>query len=536
MSRDGARDVAMPAPGALTLRQEMDAQARTDPGRVFCAFEGEEITFGALDATVNRIANALLAAGLRPGDRVGLMLPGHPDHIACIFALAKIGLVRVPLNTALQGPSLAYPFDAFDVQALIADVAHAEALAPILVGRQLKAVFWRGGEGTRSLAALAAYRDASPPAFAPEADDILAITPSSGTTGAPKGVLKSDRTLRAGPMAILRLTEAKPGDTFLFWEAMHHGAGVAVLIAAVLGKLRLGMVARFSASRFWQQARECGAARVHYLGSVLPMVLRQPEGRADRDHGVRIAWGGGCPTEIWAPFAARFGVEMREGYGLSELITFCTLNMTGKVGSIGRPLSWFEAMVADAEGRALPSGTVGELCFRAREPGLGFLGYFRNDAASAEAMRDGWFRTGDLARQDEEGDLFYAGRAKDSIRRRGINISAWEVERVLLDHASIEEVALVGVPSDLGEDEIKIFIRCAEGHRLEPAAFLRWCLPRLPRFQLPRYVAFVEDFPRTPTQRIRKADLPRDTAGCWDLEAAAPDLLDREPVPGKDRT
>jgi crotonobetaine/carnitine-CoA ligase len=150
-------------------------------------------------------------------------------------------------------------------------------------------------------------------------------------------------------------------------------------------------------------------------------------------------------------------------------------------------------------------------------------------------MRDGWFRTGDLARQDEDGDFFFAGRAKDSIRRRGINISAWEVERVLLDHPAVEEAALIGVPSALGEEEIKVFIRRAAGLRLEPDDLLRWCVPRLPRFQLPRYVAFVEDFPRTPTQRIRKMELPRDTADCWDLEAAGIDL-GRKEAPTREAT
>ena len=517
-------DIPMPPPGDRTLREELDAQARQEPDRVFCVHAGRKLRLRELNAAVNRLANGLLALGLTPGDRVGLMLPSHPDHIVAIFALAKIGLVRVPVNTGLQGPSLAYPFEAFALDALIADAAYAGALAPVLAAHPLRQVVWRGGGDATGLEALMREGDATPPPVAPRADDILAITPSSGTTGAPKGVLKSDRTLRAGPMATLRLTGAQPGETFLFWEAMHHGAGVAVLIAAVLGRLTLGMVERFSASRFWLDAKAQGASKVHYLGSVLPMVLRQPEGPADHDHGVRIAWGGGCPPEVWQPFAARFGVEIREGYGLSELITFTTLNVTGKVGSIGRPLSWYEAMVADPEGKPLPPGETGELCFRAREPGIGFLGYFRNPTATAEAMRGEWFRTGDLARRDAEGDLFFAGRAKDSIRRRGINISAWEVERVLLDHPAIAEVALIGVPSELGEEEIKIFVRRAEGMSLEPAELLRWCAPRLPRFQLPRYVAFVDDFPRTPTQRVRKLELPRDTAGCWDLEAAGLDL------------
>lgn len=521
-----ATDVAMPSVGETTLRQVMDEQARTDPDRIFCTFGDRALRFGEFDAAVNRVANGLLAHGLEPGDRVALMLPSHPDHMVCILALAKVGLVRVPVNTALQGASLDYPFEAFAVDALIADATYADALAPILECRRLDAVFWRGDTASTrtSFESLLHHHDASPPPVQPGPDDIIAITPSSGTTGAPKGVLKSDRTLRAGPLAILRLTEAQPGTTLLFWEALHHGAGVAVLIAAVLGKLRLGLVERFSASRFWRQAKAYDATRVHYLGSVLPMVLRQAEAPEDRDHGVQIAWGGGCPTEIWESFENRFGVTLREGYGLSELITFCTLNLTGKVGSIGRPLSWFDAMVADENGNPVPPGVAGELCFRAREPGLHFLGYFQSEAASAEAMRDGWFRTGDLAQQDAEGDFFFAGRAKDSIRRRGINISAWEVERVLLTHPEIEEVALIGVPSELGEEEIKIFVRRTQGATLEPGSLLQWCAPRLPRFQLPRYVSFVEDFPRTPTQRIRKRELPRETESCWDLEASGLNL------------
>ncbi|MCC7283577.1 MAG: AMP-binding protein [Acetobacteraceae bacterium] len=516
--------VAMPPVGEQTLRQIMDEQARTDPGRIFCTFGGRAWSFGELDEAVNRVANGLLAQGLKPGERVALMLPSHPDHIICVLALAKVGLVRVPINTAFKGPALEYPFDAFAVDALVAEGEHAEVLAPVLARvlekGTLRAVFWRGSvpPGGVSADLLFSHPDAAPPAIAPRPDDIIAITPSSGTTGAPKGVLKSDRTLRAGPMAILRLTEARPGETFMLWEALHHGAGIAVVIAAVLGRLTLGMVGRFSASRFWSQARELGATRVHYLGSVLPMLLKQPEQPEDRTHGVAIAWGGGCPGTLWRAVEDRFGVAIREGYGLSELVTFVTANLEGRVGSIGKPLSWYDAQVMDDAGRVCAPGEVGELCLRAHDPRLGFLGYFRNPAASAACMRDGWFRTGDLAQRDAEGFLAFGGRAKDSIRRRGINISAWEVERVLLDHPAIEEVAMVGVPSELGEDEIKIFVRLADGATLEPPELLQWCAPRLPRFQLPRFVTFVDDFPRTPTQRVRKMELPRTTDGCWDLE------------------
>ncbi len=511
--------ILMPPVGEETIRQAMDRRARETPDDIYCTFEGHAWRFAEVDTAVNRLANGLLALGLQPGDRVALMLPAHPDHMIAILALAKLGLVRVPVNIHLVGAALAYPFEAFAPDAAIIDAAHAEAVAPILAAHALRHVVWRGGDRAPSFAALLTHPDASPPPVQPLPDDIIAITPSSGTTGAPKGVLKSDRTLRAGPRGILRLTQAGPGDTFLFWEAMHHGAGVAVLIAAILERITLAMVPRFSASRFWADAHALGATRVHYLGSVMPMVLKRPPAAEDRAHKVTIAWGGGCPAEIWPAIEDRFGVEIREGYGLSELITFTTLNLDGPVGSIGRALGYYEARISRDDGTEAAPGETGELCFRAFDSRLGFLGYFRNPQATADAMRGDWFLTGDLARRDADGWLYFAGRKKDSIRRRGINISAWEVERVLLDHPAIEECALIGVPSELGEDEIKVLVRLAAGAALDPAALIAWCRPRLPAFQLPRYIAFADDFPRTPTQRIRKSELSRETAGCWDREA-----------------
>jgi len=521
--------VQMPAVSDKTFRQTLDELALSDPDHIYCMFQHRNWTVRELNDRVNRLANALLAQGLKRGDHVGLMLPAHPDHIIAIFALAKIGLVRIPINSSLKGAALSHPFETFAVAALIADVQYQEVLQDILEKHPLKPMVWRccgnapaptSAVATLSFEEMLAFPDASAPSICPAADDIIAITPSSGTTGAPKGVLKSDRTLRAGPMAILKLTGAQPGERLLLWEALHHGAGVAVCIAAVLGRLTLGMVERFSASQFWQQAHALGASRVHYLGSVLPMLLKQPPGALDKTHGVKIAWGGGCPADIWPAFERRFGVKIHEGYGLSEMVTFCLVNLDGKTGTIGKPLSWFDAMVADADGNPCQPGEVGELCIRAKQKGLHFLGYFQNEKATQESWRGDWFRTGDLARQDEEGYFYFAGRAKDCIRRRGINISAWEVERVLLDHPAIEEVALIGVPSDLGEDDIKVFVRLARDARLSEASLLKWCETKLPYFQWPRYVEFTDDFPRTPTQRIRKAELSRAVSHCWDLETS----------------
>jgi crotonobetaine/carnitine-CoA ligase len=500
-----------------TISRLLQRRAREEPDTVYLQYLAESCTLAQLDRRVNQLANRLIELGVRKGDHVALMLPNHPDHVVAMYALTRLGAVRVPVNIHLKGAPLRHVFDSLKPVAMIADAAHAAALHDVQVC--VPACLWRDGavEGGERFETYLECSDAAPDvAIGP--DDILALTPSSGTTGAPKGVLKSDRTLRAGPMAILRLTEARRGDVFLLWESLHHGAGVAVVISALIGGTRLAMLEKFSASRFWDDARRYGATHIHYLGSVVPMLLKQPPREGDRGHGVRVAWGGGCPPHLWNDFSQRFGVEMREGYGLSEMITFVTANPRGPAGSVGKPLEYFDVDLIDDNGGGVADGESGEIIVRARAAGLGFLGYYDNPEADRAARRGDWFCTGDLGRRDAQGFYYYAGRKKDMLRRRGINISSWEVERVFAEHPAIEEAALVGVPSDLGEDELKLFVRLKAGAELDPLDLVRWSEPKLPYFQIPRYVAFVDQFPKTATQRIQKKELSREVAGVWCLD------------------
>jgi len=505
---------------SVLFRDTLARRAAEQPDAPLLKFRDETYSIGRINASANRVANALLASGLRPGDRVGLMLPSHPDHIIAIFATMKAGLVRVPVNVHAKGPSLTHYFTAYDLSALIADAPYREQLDEVFAEVTAPKVIWRGAPGEDSFEALVAAASEAEPTVDFGPDDILALTPSSGTTGAPKGVLKSDRTLRAGPLAVLKVTSARPGDVFLLWEPLHHGAGVAVIIAAVLGKITLAMVERFSASNFWNDVRQHGVTHIHYLGGVLPLLLKQPPSDRDRDHDVRIAWGGGCPPEIWKDVEERFGVTLREGYGLSELITFVMINVDRRVGSCGLPLSLYDIKVVDDAGAEVAAGEVGEIVARANQPELGFIGYYRNEATTAETQRDGWLLTGDLARRDEDGFFFYAGRKKEMLRRRGINISAWEVEQVVSKHPSIAECALIGVPSELGEDDLKIVVRLVDGASLDRMELIDFCEARMPYYQVPRYIEQIDEFPKTPTQRIRKKELSRSVEGVWDLEAS----------------
>lgn len=502
--------------GTETIPAVMECRAAIQPDHVYCWFDGVPWSYARVNAAANRLAHTLLQRGLKPGDRVAVMLPSHPDHVVAIAALMKAGLIRVPINTHYKDIGLVQVFDQFKPHGLLVDEAYRAQLEPILRGTQRPwLVVWRRTEG--GFDATSGEHGVPSPLSRATPDTILALTPSSGTTGASKGVLKSDRTLRAGPVGIRLLTDMKDGDIFLLWEPLHHGAGVAVAIAAMLWPISLAMVDRFSGSRFWDDVRRYEVTHIHYLGGVLPLLLKQPASADDKTHKVRIAWGGGCPPDVWDAFAQRFGVTMREGYGLSEMITFVTINTAGRIGSIGKPLPCFDVQLGDDRGMPVAQGQTGEIMVRAATPGLEFLGYYDNSGATEATMRGDWCCTGDLARADDAGFLYFSGRKKDVIRRRGVNIAAWEVERVIALHEDIQECALVAVPSELGEDDLKLFIRPKPDARIDPLAFIQWCEPRLPYFQVPRYIAFIDEFPKTPTQRIRKAELPRDV-DCWDLE------------------
>lgn len=502
-----------------TIAQCLRRRAATEPNTVFCEFRGQSWTVWQLHEQATAIAHELWAMGLRPGDRVAVMLPTRPRHLFTLFALAMLGLVRVPVNIHLRGAPLDNLFEQLSPRALIADPNYREALGRWADLTSL--VIWQPGD---ELGAPPDKMDRLP-FEGPQPDDLLALALSSGTTGPPKGVCKSDRHLRAGAQAMLRLTEAGPGDVFLFWEQLHHGSGVAVALGAMMAGFRLAMVERFSASHFWDDARACGATHVHYLGSVVPMLMKQAPRPDDQNHQVRMAWGGGCPSHLCQAMSERFNVQVREGYGLTELLTFVTINRDGPTGSIGRPLDEYELVLSDENGNPVPEGMAGEITLRSRVPGLQFLGYYQSDAQTAASLREDWFLTGDLATQDSDGWLFYAGRQKEMLRRRGINVSAWEVEQVFASHPDIEEVALVAVDAELGDDELKLFIRLREGRQPDALAILQWAEPRLAYFQVPRYIAFIEEFPKTPTLRIQKKDLPRTTAGVWDLASSGHRLV-----------
>jgi crotonobetaine/carnitine-CoA ligase len=483
-----------------------------------CRLGDEVMTRRELAERASAFADALHRRGLSQGDRVAVMLDNSPDHLAVIFGLAKAGMVWVPVNTRLKGDGLAYILDHSAPGLLLAEAALAPTLAPVLSAHLKESVVLRSTAAGAALLAPPSKNggDGGRAAGEEGAAALLNISYTSGTTGRPKGVLVTHRMLEAAAEAVLSLAEIRDGDCMIVWEPFFHIGGSQLVIIPLLRKVTLTLIERFSASRFLDQLRESGATQLHYLGSVLPALLKQPLRPDDRTHGIRIAWGGGCPRHIWRAVETRFGVSIRECYGMTETSSIVSSNLTGKLGSVGRPLPWFEMDVVGENGRPASPGELGEIIVRERAPGVLFSGYFRDPTATAAALREGVLHTGDLGSRDDAGDFYFHGRKTDSLRHRGENVSAFDVEHVVRQHPDVEECAVIGVPSELGEQDVMLFIKPSPGRLFDPATLAAWCADRLASFQLPRYIAKVEKFEKTASERIMKHALPRDTSGAWD--------------------
>lgn len=508
-----------------TIRELIEHRAKYTPNFIFGIHEDEDrqISFSELDVCVNRVANGFAKLGIVQGQRVAVMLDNHPDHIITFFALAKLGVIWVPVNINLLGPSLDFLIEQANPSAIIIDSKFWYRLEPILSKRTIERIIIRKPVvslkpmNAVDLAAIA-QGDANPPPTTPTLDEIRCISFTSGTTGPPKGVLLTERMLRACATGAAMASDVRPGDVFLLWEPIYHNSGAQMCILALMEPVTLVIVPRFSASHFWDQVKRYKVTKIHYLGGVIDILLKYPALPNDKDHSVEVAFGGGCSADSWRAFEERFGVKIREVYGLTEASGFTTLNASGKVGSIGRPYPYFEVQIVDDQGKQIQANQIGEIVVNEKEPGLITQGYLENPKATAASLRNNRLYTGDLGRFDDEGYFYYMGRKKESIRRRGENISAWEVERVLNSHPDIKESAVIGVDAEIGEQELKAFVVRTAGATVEPLDIIKWCQPRLPYFQIPRYIAFVDSFEKTSTERIRKENLSKDISACWDLE------------------
>jgi crotonobetaine/carnitine-CoA ligase len=459
------------------------------PDQVYLRFGNRDVTWTELADSMWRAANRLRAVGIEPGDRVALMMPNSPEFLFAYFGALAAGAATVPVNTAQRGTALEH-------------ILRDSGSVAIVIDGSLRHVV--GDEPTVVEQSTLSQGEAQAFSLPPAARSGLGILYTSGTTGPPKGVVAEGYDLSL-IQALLSLLEISPGETVYTALPLFHGNA---LILSAMGSIwndwTLALAERFSASRFWDDIRRFDAVAFTSLGAMIPILLKQPKRPRESDNPARVCLSAACPEWAWEEFEDRFGLRLIEFYGLVDHPGYL-VNAEGRVGSMGKPFGSTEFCVAED----------GELLLR--DPRGRPTHYHNRPDATEEAYLDGWFHTGDLARVDEDGFYYYLGRKKASIRRRGENISAWEIESAVNRHPAVQESAAHAVASELGEDEVKLVVVRRPGAELTPEELIEFCEGKVADYAIPAYIEFRDALPKTGTHRIQYAVLRAEgvTPATW---------------------
>ena len=488
--------------------RERAAHAR--PGDVFFVHDGAEHTLAAVNESVNVLATGLRAHGVVPGTRVGLLMATSPEYLDGWFALAKLGAVEVPINTAYRGELLRHQLSMAGVALVIADrgvlleaVEAVRSEVPTL-GEVLD---FPGG-----------YSDlltGDTPSASPPPDEhttgpgeVACVLYTSGTTGPSKGVLLTHHQQVAFGHFFAEITGLRADDVMLNYSPFFHISGKFTTLGCLLTGARMVLRTRLSIERFWDEAREFGITGFVAIGGVCHMLHGRAPRADDADNPVRIVYAIPAPAETYRDFEARFGLKLVEAYGSTETNLIVNSSQEESLpGSCGRPNPVFDVRVVDESGDDVPDGEAGEVVVGCADPLLLSLGYDALPEATAAAWRGGRFHTGDRAVRDASGALWFKDRMKDSIRRRGENISSYEVERLVNGHPAVAESAAVGAPSELGEEEVRVVVVLCDGVTADPEELFLHYAASMPYHMVPRFIDIVAELPRTPTDKVEKYKL-----------------------------
>jgi crotonobetaine/carnitine-CoA ligase len=515
-----------------TLPGLLASRAGREPGRPFLLFEERTWTWGQGEAAVGRAAGALAGLKLHPGDKLAVMAPNSHAYVIVFLALARMGAVLVPVSHELGPAEAGYIFRHAEVSGIACTpgtlgvarrACEGMALSPWLM------LLDGAAEDVPSFQALCDAAPVAPPADRVGPEDICLIMYTSGTTGFPKGVMHSQRNVVMAGEGFVERMYLQPEDRLLCILPLCH---INALFYSLGGTLAAGasivLAPRFSASGFWPLAARTGATEVNVLAAVGSILARRPRSEFVPGHRLRKVYGAPITPEAAAAFRHEFGVTtLIEGYGMTEVPGACNNPFAGphKPASIGqaarhpdRRVAFAELRVVDGSGRDVPDGTTGELLVRTP---IVMKGYYRDPVQTAAAFRDGWFVTGDLVRRDADGFYYFVARKQDIIRRRGENVAGAELDRVVGMHPDVAEAAAIGVPSDLGEEDVLVAVVPRPGAAVTAEDIGRWCAAHLAPHKAPRYVVFLDTLPHTPTHRVAKFPLKEDAAA---LVARAVDL------------
>lgn len=510
--------------------------------RPFLQFQGRTYTYADAHDLTNRHARGFASAGVTKGTTVAVMLPNCPEFLWTIWGLGKIGAVAVPINTSAKGDQLTYFLSQSDASWLCIDEQWLDRIKKPLAD----------APGVRHVALLKPADDGSPTPhvggrqvhmvrdfeeqpgddleldYDVEPDDPHLIMYTSGTTGPSKGVVSPHSQGHAVGRQMAVHTEYRDTDVLYTCLPLFHANALWFTVyAALWAEASVALYPKFSARSFWPEIRESGATVFNCLGAMANIVWQLPPGPQDRDHKVRSCMLVPTSKALVDGFKERYGIVVTSVFAMTEnfaVTVYGPHDSRDKASSAGRVREYVSVQVVDDHRNPLAPGEVGEICVRPNEPGLFMLGYYNMAEATLEATRDLWFHTGDRGHLDEEGYLYFSDRTKEAIRRRGENISAFELETILCKHPAVHQAAAVAVPSELSEDDVMVYLVRAEGSEVSFEDLVAYSIDNMAYFMVPRYWKFVDELPKTASQKVEKYKLKlaaqenRDTL--WDRERA----------------
>lgn len=529
VARTGHSDPRVPPRERCVVRYLLDHWAQQRGDQVYVIFDGgEQWTYREIRRRVISVAVGLQRLGVRQGEHVLCWQPSTPDMLLTYYALNYLGAVYVPINTAYRGGVLEHVVENSDARLAIVHGDLVGRLKDVKRAKLERLVVTGGGDCDDAPLPAVPFSslrgeeaDLQPLARPIEPWDTQSIIYTSGTTGPSKGVLSSYLHMytNPGPEAWHFVDGS---DRFLVNMPMFHIGGMGLPFAMLVRGGSIVLPERFSTDTFWPLVREHDVTTVFLLGVMATFLLKAPPGPQDRDHKVRKVFI--VPLNDGADeFHRRFGADVYTIFNMTEISSPIVSEPNPTVrGTCGKVRPGVEVRLVDQNDCEVAVGEVGEMIVRTDRPWAMNHGYYKNPEATARAWRNGWFHTGDAFRTDEAGNFFFVDRIKDAIRRRGENISSFEVEAEIVRFPAVREAAAVAVPSELGEDEVMAIVAPAPGHEIDPAALIEFLRDRLAYFMIPRYVRILPELPKTPSSKVLKASLRAEgiTADTWDREKA----------------
>ncbi|GAA2595067.1 ATP-dependent acyl-CoA ligase [Dactylosporangium fulvum] len=505
----------------ITVGELVTAQADRLGDREAVTFTGEAaLSYRDIEERSNALARGFLARGIQRGDRIATVLSNSAPQLLTWIAAMKIGAIAVPLNTSVGAQDLAHAVHETDPVALIVGSEYTATVGSVLAassgdGIKLRVRSSDDGQPWGDVVFDEIFdSDSSGLPVVAEPGDTACVLFTGGTTGLPKATMRTHFSYLCAAERYRFIFEPRPDDRHLSTTQLFHCGGQEM---GFLGPFASGiptmMPKWFSASRFWETADNFGATIGEIMATMLSILLKAEPSPRDREHTLRLAISRGDMAE----FERRFGTRIVSTYGSTETGTMLFSNTTAqsRAGSSGHPRDWAEVRIAGENDEPLATGEVGELLLRPALPYSMSLGYYNRPAETLQRWRNFWIHTGDLAYLDEDGWLYVVGRQAHWIRRRGENVSVAEVEGVLEQHPTVIEAAVVGIPSELGEQDVRAYVSSREPNP-SPESLTDWCRQRLAYFKVPVEFVFVEQLPRS----ITKREVERHTLIEWPIDTS----------------